>query len=136
MMVFRQRQVSITVVALLLGGWLSVVCQTCLAHLSQNHQPAQTSESSHCSDTAGHEPANPNSDDTHKPYSDACDCDSVAAGIKPTAHNEAFNCKLVALVHRIDRTRIAEGPVSYPINVQSPGYPGLSPIDTYRVQIK
>ena len=136
MMVFRQRQVSIAVVALLLGGWLSVVCQTCLAHLSQNHQPAQTSESSHCSDTAGHEPANPNSDDTHQPYSDACDCDSVAAGIKPAAHNEALNCKLVALVHRIDRTHIAEGTVASPNNVQSPGYPGLSPIDTYRVQIK
>ena len=136
MMVFRQRQVSIAVVALLFGGWLTVVCQTCLAHFSQNHQPAQTSESSHCSDTAGHVPVNLNSDDILQPYNDACDCDSVAAGIKPAAHNEALNCKLVALVHRIDRTRIAEGPVSSLINIQSPRYPRLSPIDTYRVQIK
>ena len=106
-----------------------MVCQACLAHYGFDHQPAQTSESSHCSDKAEHGPAGYNT-------GEACECDGVAAGIKTGAHKEMFNFNPVALVHGFGWTRRAEDPDSYPVNALSPGYPGLSPIGSYRVQIK
>lgn len=127
-MVLRQRQINITVTALLLGGWLSVVCHICLAHLDQDHQPAQTSESSHCGNKAGHESVDFNND--------SCDCDAVATGITSIAQNELHHFKLAALVLHVDRTSSRDVPVSFPLNIRSPGYPALSPIDTFRVQIK
>lgn len=128
MMVLRQRQINITVTALLLGGWLGVVCQICLAHIDQDHQPAQTSESSHCGSNAGHESIDFNND--------TCDCDAVATGITSIAQHKLYNFKLAALALPVDRTRIEDVPVSSQLNVRFPGYPALSPIDTFRVQIK
>ena len=127
-MIHRRRQINITVTALLLGGWLSVVCQICLAHLDQDHQPAQTSESSHCGNTSGHESIDFNND--------ACDCDAVATGITSIAQHELHNFKLAALALHGDRTRSGDVAVSSPRNSRSPGFPALSPIDTFRVQIK
>ena len=127
-MVLRQRQINITVTALLLGGWLSVACQICMAHIDQDRQPAQTSDSSHCGSKAGHEPIDFNND--------ACDCDAVATGITSIAQHELHNFKLAALALPVDRTRTEDVPVSSLLNVRSPGYPALSPIDTFRVQIK
>lgn len=135
-MAFQRRQISLAVVVLLLGGWLSVVCQACLAHPGLNHQPAQTSESDHCSDKTEHEPAGYSTGGALQPYGDACECDGVATGIKPGAHKEVFNFNPVALVHGFGWTRRAEEPDSYPVKALSPGYPGLSPIGSYRVQIK
>ena len=127
-MILRQRQINITVTALLLGGWLSVACQICLAHLDQDHQPVQTSESSHCGNKAGHESVDFNND--------SCDCDAVATGITSIAQNELQNFKLGTLALHVDRTHNGDVPVSSPLSVRSPGYPTLSPIDTFRVQIK
>ena len=105
-----------------------MVCQICLAHLDQDHQPAQTSESSHCGNKAGHESVDFNND--------ACDCDAVATGITSIAQNELHNFKLAALALNVDRTRSGDVQASFPLNIRSPGYPALSPIDTFRVQIK
>ena len=127
-MIVRRRQISITVTALLLGGWLSVVCQICLAHLEQDQPPAQASESGHCGNTSGHASVDFNND--------TCDCDAVATGITSIAQNELHNFKLAALALHVDRTRSGDDQVSFPLNIRSPGYPALSPIDTFRVQIK
>lgn len=133
---YRQRKVSIAVVALLLVGWLGVVCQACLAHSGLDYQPAQTSEGSHCSDEAGHEPTGYNTGSALQPYGNACECDSVAAGIKPGAHKEVFNFNPVALVYGFSGTRRTEGPASFPVKALSTGFPALTPIGSYRVQIK
>ena len=105
-----------------------MVCQICLAHLEQDHQPAQTSESSHCGNKPGHESVDFNND--------SCDCNAVATGITSIAQNELHNFKLATLVLHVDRTRSGDVPVSFSLNIRSPGYPALSPIDTFRVQIK
>ena len=105
-----------------------MVCQICLAHIDRDRQPAQTSESSHCGNKAGHEPVDFNND--------ACDCDAVATGITSIAQNEPHNFKLAALALHVDRTRSGDVQVSFPLNIRSPGFPALSPIDTFRVQIK
>ena len=113
-----------------------MVCQACLAHSGLHRQPAQPSQGSHCSDKAEHDPAGPNGAGALQSNGDACECDGFAAGIKPGAHKEVFNFNPVALVHDFGRARRAESPDSYPVKALSPGYPALTPIGSYRVQIK
>lgn len=117
-----------------LGGWLTVVCQNCMAHSTEVDIVPESKINSHCNESEESK-----SYDSKESCEEICDCSAVISNIKNNTELEFYlplKQQIPVFSSVIDKNLFLANQVSYKPNHSLPKCPHLSPINTYCVQIK
>lgn len=135
----KRKNINLVTITLLFGAWFSLVCQNCIAHISQVDASTDISIGSHCENNTFPDPINSDTNESHDSDFDTCDCSYVVSKHKTSTQPGlivSVDYENAPVSKTLDNTFIEATRYSYPLNHSPPDCSLLTPIDTFCVQIK
>jgi hypothetical protein len=136
----RQRQLGLLTISLLIGGWISVICQNCLAHTGQIDVSAEEPKYSHCESDETVDLDRHNQDSAGaEACLDDCDCDNIISSLNTAPQfgiTSEIEIDLPVSEYFDVTTLIVSAKNPYDLNYSPPDCAQLTPISQYCVQIK